>query len=265
MRGVLGPLVDGVARELPRELPSNVEAEQGLLGTLLCDNAAYERVCDFLRPEHFSYHVHGCIYAAIEALIQRGEPANPITLRAKFQHERALKAVGGIKYLASLALSAVTLLNGFHYARAIVEAARRRELVLASEELVERALTGGAGSDELIAQQRSALLRIGDIGHRPTDVGRLSPIALQSKPVPPRPWVCQQWVPDGHVTGIYGSGGVGKSLLGMQLATACSIGAPWVGLEVDRRRTLCMRGYTRRAASAAVGHQPALRGRLRRS
>src|SRR6185369_7720365 len=57
-------------------------------------------------------------------------------------------------------------------------------------------------------------------------------------PVPDRLWLCEPWIPDGYVTGIYGAGGFGKSLLALQLCTACAVGAPWIGLPVDQRRCL---------------------------
>src|SRR5258708_37149745 len=67
-----------------RTPPHNYEAEQGLLGALLVNNAAFERVGDFLKPEHFTDPVHGRIFEAIGKLIDRGHIANPVTLKAYF-------------------------------------------------------------------------------------------------------------------------------------------------------------------------------------
>src|SRR5207248_2808075 len=125
-----------------------------------------------------------------------------------------------------------------HYARAIVEAARRRELVIACEELTAQALLGATESDELIDRQRSDLLRIGKIGRRITARATIDPAALQGSPIPERPWVCPGWIPDLHLTDISGSGGIGKSLLGQQLWTAAAIGASWIGQPVHQRRSL---------------------------
>src|SRR4051794_22764746 len=109
-------------------LPANVEAEQALLGAIFVDNAAFSRVGSFLRSEHFAYAVHGRIYAATGALIERGQLANPITLKAKFERDGALKDIGGPKYLARLAASAVTIINAYDYARTIVATAQLREI-----------------------------------------------------------------------------------------------------------------------------------------
>ncbi len=61
--------------------PANTEAEQALLGAILINNAAYGRVGEFLLPEHFANAVHGRIYAAIGKLLERGQIANPVTLK----------------------------------------------------------------------------------------------------------------------------------------------------------------------------------------
>ncbi len=59
-----------------------------------------------------------------------------------------------------------------------------------------------------------------------------------TQPAPARRWVVPDWVPSGVVTALYGDGGIGKTLAAQQLMTCCSIGAPWLGLDVKRGRTL---------------------------
>ena len=67
------------SRDAPlRALPHNIEAEQGLLGSLLRNNRAYEKVAEFLRPDHFANVVHGRIYEALGRLIDRGQIADPV-------------------------------------------------------------------------------------------------------------------------------------------------------------------------------------------
>jgi replicative DNA helicase len=64
-----------------RILPHNLEAEQGLLGTLMLDNSALERVSDFLCPVHFHIPVHQRLFEAILKLAERGQMAGPVTLK----------------------------------------------------------------------------------------------------------------------------------------------------------------------------------------
>ena len=112
-----------------REVPQNLDAEQALLGALLANNRALEKVGDFLRPEHFAYAPHGKIYAAIVNLIERGHIADPRTLNGYFSSDDSLKEVGGAEYLMKLALSSVTIINAADYGRQIFDRYLRRELI----------------------------------------------------------------------------------------------------------------------------------------
>jgi DNA-binding transcriptional regulator YdaS (Cro superfamily) len=91
--------------------PSNLEAEQVLLGALLADNNVYERV-EFLAPEHFADPIHGRIYKAISRRIEAGELADAVTLKAEFEHTGMLEEVGGTAYLARLLSASDGLITG---------------------------------------------------------------------------------------------------------------------------------------------------------
>ncbi|MBV8132762.1 MAG: replicative DNA helicase [Alphaproteobacteria bacterium] len=125
--------------ELIRTPPHNNEAEQGLLGALLISNSAYARVSEFLEPEHFGYAVHGRIFAAIGKLIERGQIANPVTLKNLFDQDGALTEIGGAQYLFQLANSAVTIINAEDYGRNIRDLYLRRELITLGEDVVNDA------------------------------------------------------------------------------------------------------------------------------
>ena len=130
------------ARARPRAVPqppANTEAEQALLGAILINNAAYGRVAEFLLPEHFANAVHGRIYAAIGKLIERGQIANPVTLKNLFDQDGALAEIGGAQYLARLAESAVTIINAEHYGRTIHDLHLRRELITIGQDVVTEA------------------------------------------------------------------------------------------------------------------------------
>ena len=66
----------------------------------------------------------------------------------------------------------------------------------------------------------------------------VSPITLEGKTVPDRPWVVPNWIPHGSVTMINGDGGVGKTLLAQQLMTCCATGRKWLGYETMRCKAL---------------------------
>jgi replicative DNA helicase len=121
--------------------PSNAEAEQALLGAILINNTVYSRVAEFLAPEHFGYAVHGRIYVAIGKLIDRGEIADPITLKNLFDQDGALVEIGGAQYLAKLVQSAVTIINAEHYGRTIRDLHLRRELIAIGQDIVADAFS----------------------------------------------------------------------------------------------------------------------------
>jgi replicative DNA helicase len=125
--------------EAPRMPPLNTEAEQALLGAILINNAAHSRVSEFLQPEHFGNAVHGRIFAAIAKLIERGQIANPVTLKNLFDQDGALAEIGGAQYLARLAGAAVTIINAEDYGRAIHDLYLRRELITIGEDVVNDA------------------------------------------------------------------------------------------------------------------------------
>ncbi len=126
-------------RTEPRQMPHNADAEQGLLGALLIDNRAFERVSDFLKAEHFYAPVHGRIFSTIAKLIERGQIASAVTLKALFQEDEDLSHLGGAGYLADLAASVVTILSVEDYGRTIFELHLRRELIAMGEEMVNEA------------------------------------------------------------------------------------------------------------------------------
>ena len=126
----------GLSQRLP---PANIQAEQALLGALLANNRAFERVADFLQPEHFADPVHGRIYQAIARRVDAGNLADAITLKAEFEHAGVLDEVGGVAYLGQLLSAMVGIINAGEYGRAIYDAWMRRQLIDIGETVVNNA------------------------------------------------------------------------------------------------------------------------------
>lgn len=139
-----------------RELPHNLEVEQALLGAILVNNAAMDKV-GFLKPEHFHEEVHGRIYDACASMIEKGQTADPVRLKNYFDADEGLKDVGGASYLVHLAASAATIINAREYGQDIYDLWRRRGLIALSEELRATAHDHGCDVDELITQAESVL------------------------------------------------------------------------------------------------------------
>jgi replicative DNA helicase len=109
--------------------PANIEAEQALLGTVLYDNAAFERLGDFLQARHFYEPFHQRLFTAIETHIRKGQLAEPILLAEQFSRDPAFEELGGVRYLADLVDRAPPAANIPDYGRAIYDLALRRDLI----------------------------------------------------------------------------------------------------------------------------------------
>ena len=125
-----------------RRLPRNIEAERGLLGAIFVDNRAMEQVAEFLLPEHFALTAHARIFSAMLKLIERGQIADPTTLRPYFEADDSLEEIGGGAYLANLAASAISVINAREYGRIIYDMHLRRELITLGESIVNDAYDG---------------------------------------------------------------------------------------------------------------------------
>ena len=123
----------------PPHAPANVEAEQALLGALLYDNGAYERLNDSLQAVHFYEPFHGRLFASIESHIRRGQLADPTLLAQQFQNDAAFQELGAMRYLADLVDRAPPAARAADYARAIYDLALRRELIRIGEDISQSA------------------------------------------------------------------------------------------------------------------------------
>ena len=121
-----------------RLAPHNIEAEQALLGALMVHNEAYDRVSDFLRPEHFYEEIHARIYENAGKLIHAGKIATAITLK-NFLPDQDLGGMTVAQYLVRLTQSATTIINAIEYGRVIYDLALRRNLIIIGEDMVNLA------------------------------------------------------------------------------------------------------------------------------
>ena len=134
-------LIRPLAPETPvfREAPHNLEAEQALLGAILVNNEAIDRVSTFLKPGHFYDALHARIYEAASKLILSGKRATPITLKTFFQADPPVGELPVPQYLGRLAANATTIINAEDYGRTIYDLAIRRQLIQIGETMVNTA------------------------------------------------------------------------------------------------------------------------------
>lgn len=151
-----------------RQPPNNIEAEQALLGAIFVNNDALNKVSDFLNPEHFHEPVHQRIYEATLKLVERGQIANPVTLKHFFEADDALTDVEGPKYLARLAGAAVSIINVENYGRVVFDLAIRRELIGVGEDMVNEAFDSDIDqpAHQQIEEAEQRLFSLAETGER---------------------------------------------------------------------------------------------------
>jgi replicative DNA helicase len=127
-------------QEAYRHVPYDIEIEQALLGAILVDNQALERVSSTLKPEHFYDPLHQRLYEVMSAQAEKGGMViTPLTLHAAMKADPGLLEVGGHAYLAGLAQAAPAMPNVRDFARILHDLGVRRGLIRIGEDVVNNA------------------------------------------------------------------------------------------------------------------------------
>ncbi len=149
-----------------RQAPHNIEAEQALLGAILINNDAFDRVSAFLEPHHFFDPLHARIYETATKLIQSGKQATPITLKTYFENEEAIGAVTVPQYLGRLAAHATSVINAADYAQTVYDLSVRRDLIIIGEDMVNVAYDSpvDCAPDKQIEEAESRLYSLAEKG-----------------------------------------------------------------------------------------------------
>ncbi|MBI2739541.1 MAG: replicative DNA helicase [Rhodospirillales bacterium] len=146
-----------------REPPHNFEAEQALLGAILINNAAYQRVAEFLRPEHFADPLHGKLYDSLSKLIERGQIVSAVTLKTYVEQDEDMKAAGGAAYLARLAAASVHVIDATAFGQVVHDLYLRRQLIDIGETVVNGAFGSGDVDETALSQIEVAEKKLYDL------------------------------------------------------------------------------------------------------
>ena len=138
--------------EINKKQPSNLEAEQALIGSILVNNDIIDEIASIINPSTFYDPAHTKIYEVIETLNNKGMIANPITLKNYFEKDNMLNEVGGTEYLVKLTRFSSSTKQAIDYAKVIHEMYLRRELVLISDNLSSETLNAKEESAEKIIE-----------------------------------------------------------------------------------------------------------------
>ena len=122
-----------------KKLPSNIEAEQSLIGSILVNNDIIDEISNIVNSAKFFDPIHRKIYEVIENLNNKGMIANPITLKNYFENDSGLSEVGGVDYLVKLTRFSSSIKQAIDYAKLIHEMFVKRELIFISDGISDQA------------------------------------------------------------------------------------------------------------------------------
>ena len=147
--------------------PNSVEAEQSLLGGLMLDAQAWDKVADLLVPSDFYRKDHRLVFAAIAELAERSEPSDVVTVSELLDKRNELEAAGGLEYLATLANETPGAANVKAYAGILRERSMLRSLINAGNEISGSVFSGdGRSAAELVDQAEKLVFEIAERGSR---------------------------------------------------------------------------------------------------
>ena len=157
-----------VIENLKKQIPSNIEAEQALIGSVLVSNEIYDEITSLIDSKKFYDPIHKKIFETIETLIAKGLLANPITLKNYFENDEGLKELGGQEYLVKITKFSTSTKQAIDYANIVHEMHLRRELIKISEDVLSEAYDNRevtSSGEEMIQKTEKSLFDLAEKGH----------------------------------------------------------------------------------------------------
>lgn len=169
---VSDPQLDAI--KLP---PHSVEAEQSVLGGILLDTSAWDKITDILQEQDFYRYEHRLIFRHISQLTEHAKPVDVITVAESLESNAELEKAGGLAYLGSLAQNVPSAANIRRYAEIVRERAVMRKLAEVGTEIATNAYNpGGRDAGQLLDEAESRVFEISEAGER----GRQGFVAIPS-------------------------------------------------------------------------------------
>ncbi len=160
-------MVDGGAEQRLKVPPNSIEAEQSLIGGLMLDALAWDKIADVITAEDFYRKDHRLIFSAIAGLIESGSPCDVVTVSEHLDSRGELDNAGGLEYLATLSNETAGAANARAYAKILRERATLRSLISAGNEIAGSAFTNdGRTAAEVLEDAEKMVFEIADRGTR---------------------------------------------------------------------------------------------------
>ena len=150
--------------------PHSIEAEQSVLGGIMLDNQAFDRVAELVVSQDFYTRTHKLIFEAMEKLVEQSQPIALITISESLEKNAQLTTVGGFAYLAEIAKNTPSAANIAAYAAIVRERAVVREMITVANEIAEAGFNPeGRDSHELLDLAESKVFKIAEQRSKSTE------------------------------------------------------------------------------------------------
>ena len=251
------PLRRADENAIEKLLPQNIEAEAGVLGSILIDGSdgvtlAMEKAAAILTSGDFYREAHREIYSAALALYQDNITVDLITLTDELARRGKLEEVDGVSYVGSLANQVPSSHNVEYYAQIVKRCATLRHLIAAAGQIAavaysepDSAVALGEASRLLTTAQE----RAGALGAR--RFGILSDLELET--MRPSKGILGNWIRDKEIVAMYGAAESYKSFLAISMGECWATGSDWFGMPVEQRTVL----YIAAEAPGTIGDRVA--------
>ncbi len=140
--------------------PHDLDAEMGVLGSLMLDKDAIIKVADFLRPEDFYYKKHENIYRVLEELFSHGEPIDIISVSSKLKERNLIEGIGGVAYLTELINTVPTASHVMTYGKIVQKKRILRDLISVGQDIALSGYAEEKESEELLDNAERKIFEI---------------------------------------------------------------------------------------------------------
>lgn len=163
--------------------PHSIEAEQSVIGGLLLENRAWDRIAGQVAEADFYRDEHRRIFRHITRMLDRGQPADVVTVAESLEDSNEAELTGGLAYLGEIANNTPSAANIRRYAEIVRERRTRRDVQAIGHRIAELAASSGSDTGALVEQVTGLVMSLADTRHagrEPQSIGELLPGVLEA-------------------------------------------------------------------------------------
>jgi replicative DNA helicase len=154
------PSSEASLNHLEKIPPQSREAEMGVLGSMLYEESALVRGLEILKPFYFYDENHQKIFLATQALFEKNQAVDLVTVSEELRKRKQLEELGGARYLTQLTASVPTAVHVEHYAQIVKEKALLRGLISAASQILQESFEPASEVNELVDRSEQLIFEI---------------------------------------------------------------------------------------------------------